>query len=49
MAEAVLRLRRLRGLSQADLAEKVGSKQPAIARIERGRTYVSKTASGWHT
>lgn len=37
VAEAVIRLRRLRGLSQAALARKLGTHQPAITRIERGR------------
>lgn len=32
----VARLRRLRGLSQAELAQRIGTKQPAIARIEQG-------------
>lgn len=36
VAEAVMRLRRLRGLSQQKLAQKMGTKQPAIARIEAG-------------
>ena len=36
LAESVIRLRRLRGVSQADLAQKMGTKQPAIARIESG-------------
>lgn len=36
VAEASLRLRRLRGLSQAQLAKKLGTQQPAIARLESG-------------
>lgn len=36
LAESVIRLRRLRGISQAELAEQMGTKQPAIARIEGG-------------
>ena len=32
----VARLRMLRGLSQAQLAEKVGTRQPSIARLENG-------------
>lgn len=34
LAEQVIALRRLRGLTQAELAEKIGTRQPAIARIE---------------
>src|SRR5271165_6127840 len=37
LARQVKTLRELRRLSQADLAAKVGTKQPAIARIESGR------------
>ncbi|HEX5141942.1 MAG TPA: helix-turn-helix transcriptional regulator, partial [Dehalococcoidia bacterium] len=33
----VLRLRHERGLSQKDLAERMGKQQPAIARFETGR------------
>jgi transcriptional regulator with XRE-family HTH domain len=40
VAESVIRLRRLRGLSQAELADRMGTKQPAIARIEAGRANV---------
>jgi transcriptional regulator with XRE-family HTH domain len=36
VAEAVIRLRRLRGMSQAELAELMKTQQPAIARIEAG-------------
>lgn len=36
VAEAVMRLRRLRGFSQQKLAQKMGTKQPAIARLEAG-------------
>lgn len=32
----IARLRRLRGLTQAELARRVGTQQPAIARIEQG-------------
>lgn len=34
----VARLRILRGLTQAELAEMVGTQQPSIARIESGKT-----------
>ena len=34
---SLIALRRRRGMSQDDLAEAVGTKQPAIARIESGR------------
>ena len=37
LARQVKDLREARHLSQADLAAKVGTKQPAIARIESGR------------
>lgn len=40
LAESVIRLRRLRGMSQQDLAEQMGTKQPAIARIESGEANV---------
>ena len=40
LAETMIRLRRLRGMSQKDLAEHVGTKQPAIARIESGEANV---------
>jgi transcriptional regulator with XRE-family HTH domain len=36
VSEAIMRLRRLRGLTQEELAERIGTQQPAIARIERG-------------
>jgi len=34
---SLIELRRLRGLSQEGLAQAVGTRQPAIARIESGR------------
>lgn len=37
LARQVKKLREASHLSQADLAAKVGTKQPAIARIESGR------------
>jgi transcriptional regulator with XRE-family HTH domain len=40
VAESVIRLRRLRGLSQTQLAERMNTKQPAIARIESGEANV---------
>lgn len=36
-AYQVARLRIMRGLTQEQLAEKVGTKQPSIARLESGR------------
>jgi len=35
-AEAIIRLRRRRGVSQEELASKLGTHQPAIARLESG-------------
>ncbi len=37
LARQVRELREKRKLSQAELAERVGTKQPAIARLESGR------------
>jgi transcriptional regulator with XRE-family HTH domain len=37
-AYQIARLRILRGLTQQQLAEKVGTKQPSIARLEGGRS-----------
>lgn len=36
-AYQVARLRIMRGLTQEELAEKVGTKQPSIARLESGK------------
>ena len=36
-AYQVARLRILRGLTQAELAQRVGTQQPSIARLESGR------------
>jgi len=49
-AYQVARLRILRGLTQAQLAELVGTRQSSIARLERGTTppnlsFLSKVAS----
>ncbi|MHB0987366.1 MAG: helix-turn-helix transcriptional regulator [Bellilinea sp.] len=46
----VARLRMLRGLTQAQLAEMVGTRQPSIARLENGSsipslTFLNKVAS----
>lgn len=38
LAYQVARLRIMRGLTQQELAELVGTKQPSIARLESGRT-----------
>jgi len=40
LAEAILELRRHRGMTQAELARLVGTQQPAIARIEAARSNV---------
>lgn len=37
-AYQIARLRVLRGMTQKQLAEKVGTKQPSIARLESGQT-----------
>ena len=37
-AYQVARLRIIRGLTQEELAEKVGTKQPSIARLESGKS-----------
>lgn len=37
LARQIRRLREARGLSQAQLAELLGTRQPSIARIESGR------------
>ncbi len=37
----IARLRLLRGMTQAELAEKVGSQQPSIARLENGSSMPS--------
>lgn len=37
----IARLRIMRGLTQAQLAEKVGTKQPSIARLENGSSLPS--------
>jgi transcriptional regulator with XRE-family HTH domain len=39
-AESIIRLRRLRRLSQVQLARRLKTKQPAIARLESGKTNV---------
>ncbi len=36
IGQDIARLRRIRGLTQAELARRVGTQQPAIARIEQG-------------
>jgi transcriptional regulator with XRE-family HTH domain len=40
LAESVIELRRLRGITQAELASRMGTHQPAIARIEAARSNV---------
>ena len=40
LAEQVIALRRQRGLTQAELAERIGTKQPAVARIEAANANV---------
>jgi DNA-binding XRE family transcriptional regulator len=41
VAEAVIRVRKLARLTQAQLAERMGAKQPFVARIESGSTMPS--------
>jgi len=36
IAQMVLKTRVLRGITQKELAERIGTKQPSIARIENG-------------
>lgn len=38
LAEALIKARKHAGLSQAQVAEKMGTKQPTIARLESGRS-----------
>lgn len=40
IAESILRLRRLRGISQGELARRMKTQQPAVARLESGRSNV---------
>ena len=39
--ENLIRIRKDRGLSQHDLAELLGTKQPSISRVERGEEDIS--------
>ena len=42
------RIRRERGMSQADLAESLGTKQPSISRVLRGEEDITITrAEAW--
>lgn len=41
MIKALIRIREEQGISQRELAEMSGIKQPAIARLESGRTVPS--------
>ena len=43
VARAVLGLRLQRGLSQTDLAERAGTKQASVSRVERAETVPSLT------
>ena len=36
LLESMISIREQRGISQAKLAEKIGTKQPALSRLERG-------------
>jgi transcriptional regulator with XRE-family HTH domain len=38
LAESLMRLRRIRHMTQSDLAESIGTKQPGIARLESGES-----------
>lgn len=53
IAMEIIRLRDAAGLTQAELAHLIGTKQPAIARIENGETFpsvqtLSKIATALH-
>ena len=45
LVASLIELRRQRGLSQEELAQEVGTKQPAIARIESGRYHGMSVAT----
>jgi ribosome-binding protein aMBF1 (putative translation factor) len=36
LIESIIRAREMAGLTQAELAERIGTKQPALSRLERG-------------
>ena len=36
LIESIIRAREIAGLTQAELAERIGTKQPALSRLERG-------------
>jgi len=54
LIEAVLKARKEKGLTQKKIAERIGTKQSVISRLEKGRanptvSFLKKLASALHT
>lgn len=54
LIEAVLKARKEKGLTQKEIAEKIGTKQSVVSRLERGRanptvSFLKKLASALQT